>query len=87
MSWKDLLEDYIKTGKQKTPEEQEKEACEQFLDIIKEDRLSKAHSSEIPRFFFKKPINYNTLYFSVKQEAKTRFLSSKSMEIPEKKSK
>ena len=88
MSWRDLLSDYIKTGKQKYPEEQEKEACDLFLNILDEENQSKMTSSNktIPRFFFKKPINYNTLYFNVKQEAKTRFLSVKSMEIPEKKS-
>lgn len=88
MSWRELLSDYIKNGKQKFPEEQEKEACELFIKIIEDENNSKMVNSNksIPRFFFKKPINYNTLYFNVKQEAKTRFLSVKSMEIPEKKS-
>ena len=89
MSWRDLLTDYIKIGNQKGSEDQEKEACELFLNILEEENSSKLTNSNknIPKFFFKKPINYNTLYFNVKQEAKTRFLSVKSMEIPEKKSK
>lgn len=89
MSWRDLLTDYIKNGKQKSPEEQEKEACEMFLNILEEENNNKLVNSNktIPRFFYKKPINYNTLFFNIKQEAKTRFLSVKSMEIPEKKSK
>ena len=89
MSWRDLLQDYNKCGKQKNPEEQEKEACDLFLKILDDETQGKGPNSNklIPRFFFKKPINYNTLYFNIKQEAKTRFLSVKSMEIPEKKSK
>jgi hypothetical protein len=87
MSWKDCLVNCIKEGKQKPVEEQEKEACELFMDILEQDKAQKNKFTNIPRFFFKKPINYNTLYFNVKQEAKTRFLSIKSMEIPEKKSK
>jgi hypothetical protein len=89
MSWRDLLTDYIRSGKQKGPEEQEKEACDLFLNLLEEDNQNKLANANknIPRFFFKKPINYNALYFNIKQEAKTRFLSVKSMEIPEKKSK
>jgi hypothetical protein len=88
MSWRDLLTDYIKNGKQKNPDDQEKEACEMFLNILEEENHTRLGNSNkmIPRFFYKKPINYNTLFFNIKQEAKTRFLSIKSMEIPEKKS-
>jgi len=72
-SWKDLLRIYKNNGEQKTAEEQEYEACNKFMDIINEE---KGTQPTIPRF-----------YFNVKNEAKTRFLSARSMEIPEKKRK
>jgi len=83
-SWKDLLRIYKNNGEQKTAEEQEYEACNKFMDIINEE---KGTQPTIPRFYFKKPMNFNDLYFNVKNEAKTRFLSARSMEIPEKKRK
>lgn len=81
-SWKDLLREYSRNGVQKAPEEQEYEACNKFMEIVNEE---KQKESKIPRFYYKKPMSFDNLYFAVKNEAKTRFLSTKSMEIPEKK--
>jgi len=82
-SWKDLLRIYSKNGIQKSAEEQEYEACNKFMEILNEE---KGKQTTIPKFYFKKPMNFNDLYFNVKNEAKTRFLSARSNEIPEKKS-
>lgn len=83
-SWKNLLEDYLKSNNNPNQAvEQEKEANELFLEYINED----TSNHPIPRFYYKKPINYNDLLFAVKSEAKSRFLSMKSYEIPQKKSK
>lgn len=78
-NWQDLLKSYIEKHPPKSIEEQEKEACDLFLEYMKEDE-----SSKIPKFFYKKPMSYNDLYYSVKVEAKTRHLGLKQMEIPEK---
>jgi hypothetical protein len=86
VTWKDLLEDYIKNNEltEQIIEEQEKKANEEFLDMIKPCETSQ---SNIPKFFFKKPITYSDLNYSIKLEAKSRFLSLKSFEIPSKKRK
>ena len=86
VTWKDLLEDYIKQNEltEKIIEEQEKKANEDFLDMIKPCENSQ---NKIPKFFFKKPVTYSDLNYSIKLEAKSRFLSLKSFEIPSKKRK
>ncbi len=83
-TWRDLLDDYVKKHYSDTKiEEQDKQSIEEFIDLVKHDDTN----NEIPKFFFKKPMNYNDLNFSVKTEAKSRFLSMKSFEIPSKKRK
>jgi hypothetical protein len=82
ISWRDLLEDYTKRENKKPNESSEKESINLFLNYIKTDDKPTAN---IPKFYYKRPISYNDLYFSVKSEAKSRFLSLKSFEIPQKK--
>jgi len=80
-NWKDLLDYYIKSGKKRTAEDQEKETTDEFFKYME---YYENKTNNIPKFYFKKPINYNDLYFNVKTEAKNRFLSMKSYELPQK---
>ncbi len=83
-SWKDLLESYIQNNYIQTDSDrQEKQGCEDLITYLKNDDTSQGG---LPKFFFKKPMVYNDLYFAVKTEAKSRFLSNKSYEIPIKQS-
>ena len=83
MNWKDLLDSYSKNSKKLSAEESELETTKTFLDYMEyENRENSANS--IPKFYYKKPINYNDLYFNVKTEAKNRFLTMKSYELPQK---
>jgi hypothetical protein len=83
-TWKDLLESYIKENEltEQMIEEQEKKANVEFIQMIQTTENS---NSNLPKFFFKKQITYNDLNYSVKLEAKSRFLQLKSYEIPSKK--
>lgn len=81
MNWKDLLDSYSKNGKKLTPEESEVETTRTFLDYMD---YEKKGNSTLPKFYYKKPINYNDLYFNIKTEAKNRFLTMKSYELPQK---
>lgn len=81
-NWKSSLEDYTKSDlRKKSPEELEEETTKLFFDYMD---YNNNKSSNIPKFYYKKPINYNDLYFNVKTEAKNRFLSMKSYELPQK---
>lgn len=81
-NWKTLLEAYTKSNsKTKTSEEQEVETTNLFFNYMEYDNNN---PNNIPKFYYKKPINYNDLYFNVKTEAKNRFLSMKSYELPQK---
>lgn len=86
ITWKDLLEDFIRQHEltDQMIEEQERKANEDFIDMV---RTSEKNENSLPKFFFKKAINYNDLNYTVKLEAKSRFLSLKSFEIPSKKRK
>lgn len=80
-NWKDLLDIYNKNGTKPVPLEQEKETTEAFFSYMD---YNENKENSIPKFYYKKPINYNDLYFSLKTEAKNRFLSMKSYELPQK---
>lgn len=83
LSWKDLLENYINTNYNESEcEKQEKESYKEMMSYFNIEN----ESQTIPKFFFKKPMFYNDLYFSVKSEAKSRFLSNRSYDIPIKQS-
>jgi hypothetical protein len=84
--WKELLEEHLKKSHSSvaSQEDQDKQSVEDFLEMIKpEEQLGKT----IPKFFFKKQVTYNDLNFLVKTEAKSRFLSMKTFDIPSKKRK
>ncbi len=82
LNWKYLLEDYLKIDSIKKPaEQQEEETTKSFFEYM---NYNESKGSNIPKFYYKKPINYNDLYFNVKTEAKNRFLSMKSYELPQK---
>lgn len=81
MNWKDLLDSYSKNGKKLSQEESELETTKSFLDYMEYDKKA---NLTIPKFYYKKPINYNDLYFNIKTEAKNRFLTMKSYELPQK---
>lgn len=52
LSWTNLLEDYIKKGKQKTKEQQEEEVTRPFMKNLEEEKKNR-RSKEIkdPSFF------------------------------------
>ncbi len=83
LNWKYLLEVHTKNDKmvKKKPEEQEEETTNLFFDYMD---YNDSKGTNIPKFYYKKPINYNDLYFNVKTEAKNRFLSMKSYDLPQK---
>jgi hypothetical protein len=87
--WKILLENFCKENVQhagvnneETEKQKERVVTENFINIIEQD----SGKDDIPRFYFKKQV-YNELYYNIKSEAKQRFLSVKSYEIPQKRRK
>jgi hypothetical protein len=80
-NWKTLLETYIheNPGRILLDEDREKYIAEEFLHIMADD----GNNHIIPKFYFKKP-EYNELYYSIKAEAKQRFLLAKTYEMPQK---
>ena len=81
MNWKDLLEDFMKKAKKSPIDDQEKQTTDLFFEYLD---YNENKEKTIPKFYYKKPINYNDLYFNIKTEAKNRFLSMKSYELPQK---
>ena len=53
LSWTNLLEDYIKKGKQKTKEQQEEEVTRLFMKNLEEEEKKNRRRKEIkdPSFF------------------------------------
>jgi hypothetical protein len=80
-NWKTLLESYIQEnpGRILSDEEREKHIAEEFISIMADD----CNNHLIPKFYFKKP-EYNELFYSIKAEAKQRFLLAKTYEVPQK---
>jgi hypothetical protein len=84
--WKLLLEAFVKENVINiNPEQKEREVTEMFIKML-EQQDKDDDDDKIPRFYYKKPI-YNELYYNIKSEAKQRFLSIKSYEIPQKRRK
>ena len=87
-SWVDKLKAYNKTLPQKKPAENDREADIHFLKLLETERQleeSKDPSyKQIPKFFYKKPQGEDSLFFRVRQEARTRFLQNKTAEVLEK---
>ena len=78
IDWLQVLKDYNKDKPHKSPAENDKDADMEFLKLLEEEKTIEENTNPsyktIPRFFYKKPNNENSLYFKVRQEARTRFL-------------
>jgi len=87
-SWVQKLQKFNSGKSHKSPAENDREADVEFLRLLDEEKaLEETRNPSyktIPRFFFKKPQNENSLYFKVRQEARTRFLQNKTAEVLEK---
>ena len=77
-SWVQKLKRFNEGKAHKTAAENDREADIEFLKLLEEEKnLEETRNPSfktIPRFFFKKPTNESSLYFKVRQEARTRFL-------------
>jgi serine/threonine-protein phosphatase 2A regulatory subunit B'' len=86
--WVAALKQFNEGKPHKTPAENDKEADIEFLRLLEEERKIEEEKDPsyktIPRFFYKKPSNENSLYFRVRQEARTRFLQNKTAEVLDK---
>jgi serine/threonine-protein phosphatase 2A regulatory subunit B'' len=87
-NWVEALKGYNEGKEHKSPAENDREADIEFLKLLEEERKIEEEKDPsyktIPRFFFKKPNNENSLYFRVRQEARTRFLQNKTSEVLDK---
>ena len=87
-SWAAKLRAQNSKAEHKTPAENDREADKQFLNLLEEEKAHEENSNPtfkaIPKFFFKKPAGDESLFFKVRQEARTRFLQNKTAEVLEK---
>ena len=87
-NWADLLKKYNEAKPHKSPAENDREADIEFLKLLEDEKHEEEEKNptykNIPRFFYKKPNNENSLYFRVRQEARTRFLQNKTAEVLDK---
>ena len=76
--WVLALKKFNEGKEHKSPSENDKEADIEFLRLLEEQWKQEEEKDPsyktIPRFFYKKPAAENSLYFRVRQEARTRFL-------------
>lgn len=76
--WIDKLKAYNKTLPHKTPVENDRDADQKFLKLLEDEKQAEESQNptfkQIPKFFFKKPTGDESLFFRVRQEARTRFL-------------
>jgi len=87
-NWVEALKKYNDGVKHKSPAENDREADIEFLKLLEEEKQVEEEKNPsyktIPRFFYKKPTNENSLYFKVRCEARTRFLQNKTSEVLDK---
>ena len=87
-SWVKKLQRANLNKSHKSPAENDREADEKFLTLLEEEKqLDEGKNPSfktIPKFFFKKPQSETSLFFKVRQEARTRFLQNKTAEVLEK---
>jgi serine/threonine-protein phosphatase 2A regulatory subunit B'' len=87
-AWAQKLKRYNTAKPHKTPAENDREADVEFLKLLEEEKNNEESMNPsfktIPKFFFKKPSNENSIYFRTRQEARTRFLQNKTAEVLEK---
>lgn len=87
-NWVEALKKYNDGKPHKSPAENDREADIEFLKLLEDEKRLEEEKNptykNIPRFFYKKPNNENSLYFRVRQEARTRFLQNKTAEVLDK---
>ena len=87
-NWAEALKKYNNDKPHKSPAENDREADIEFLKLLEDEKQIEEEKNSsyknIPRFFYKKPNNENSLYFRVRQEARTRFLQNKTAEVLDK---
>ena len=87
-NWVENLKKYNDGKDHKSPAENDREADIEFLKLLEEEKKQEEEKNpsykNIPRFFYKKPNSENSLYFKVRQEARTRFLQNKTAEVLDK---
>jgi serine/threonine-protein phosphatase 2A regulatory subunit B'' len=87
-NWVEALRKFNEGKAHKSPAENDREADIEFLNLLEHERKTEEEKNPsyktIPRFFYKKPDNENSIYFRVRQEARTRFLQNKTAEILDK---
>jgi len=87
-NWADTLKKHNDGKPHKSPAENDREADIEFLKLLEDEKQVEEEKNptykNIPRFFFKKPTNENSLYYRVRQEARTRFLQNKTAEVLDK---
>ena len=68
--WTDSLKKYNEGKTHKSPAENDREADIEFLKLLEEEKQTEEEKNptykNIPRFFYKKPNNENSLYFRVR---------------------
>ena len=78
LPWVQKLKKFNEKQTHKTAAENDREADIEFLKLLEEEKQKDEERNPsyktIPRFFYKKPSNENSLFFKVRQEARTRFL-------------
>ena len=66
-SWAQKLKRYNTVKPHKTPAENDREADVEFLKLLEEEKNTEESANPsfktIPKFFFKKPSNENSIYF------------------------
>ncbi len=86
--WVRKLQAFNENKDHKSPAENDKEADQEFLKLLEEERkLQEAQDpsyKQIPKFFFKKQNTENSLYVRVRHEARKRFLQNKTAEVLDK---
>ncbi|CDW90293.1 serine threonine-protein phosphatase 2a regulatory subunit b subunit gamma [Stylonychia lemnae] len=87
-NWADALRKFNEGKPHKSPAENDREADIEFLKLLEEEKQLEEEKNptykNIPRFFYKKPNNEQSLYYRVRQEARTRFLQNKTAEVLDK---
>ena len=82
------LKQYNDGKEHKSAAENDRDADVEFLKLLEDEKQKEKEKNPsfktIPRFFFKKPTNETSLFFKVRQEARTRFLQNKTAEVLEK---
>jgi len=87
MKWAENLKKFVDSQPLKSPAETDKETDILFLKMLEEDKKNEENSNEsyksIPKFYFKQQTD-SPLYFRIRQEARTRFLQNKTVEVLDK---